>query len=418
MAEEIKNPLADISDELLARMQELMDEDDTPRPPIKIDIDAYLQESASLSDEDRLQKLIALSESRATPASLTKIADAANNLMALLYELAATDELERLATKQPDKFMMLIDKVTSSIYAPDIELLDAGKKTVAVGKDKARPYVKVDVASIADKDNIELQGKLTPYDKQVHNAVVTLCGAGNTTFTAANIYSAMTGGKRGRKSQIERITESIDKQRMIDVHIDASQEVKMFGYKCDKAVLKNNLLSAKGITVEAGGHKVDAYMRLDEPILYSYAKLSNYKIASIPAELLDVKELDNSGKLTAASIQDTPERMAIKGRLLERILPMERDEDVARIKYNTYLSRPAKDKEEKTLATFRQLKQRKINFDNLFKEAGIDINNRSTVKRYRDYCFQCLDYWQAKGLFKSWKQYKDGRKIMGVEIKF
>lgn len=342
------------------------------------------------------------------------------SLRALLHELAETEELEKLATTQPDKFMMLIDKVTSSIYAPDVELLDAGTGRINVGKGGKKPVVRLNVASIADKDNVKVQGKLTPYDKQVQNAVVTLWYEGYITITAALVYSRMTGGKRGQDVQLELVTKSIDKQRMIDVHIDAREEVKMFGYKCEKAVLKNNLLSAKGITVESGGHKVDAYMLLDEPILYSYAKLSNYKIASIPAELIDIKELDSSGKLTAASIQDTPDRITIKNALIQRIQTMKNDEKTASEKYNTYLSRPTKNNEKKTktLATFRHMKQRKINFDNLFKEVKIDINNRSTAKRYRDYCFQCLDYWQAKGEFKSWEQYKDGRKIMGVEIIF
>ena len=78
---------------------------------------------------------------------------------------------------------------------------------------------------------IENEQRLTPYDREIHNAVSTLCAAGNEYINPQMIFQVLSGntGQRAKISNEarEKILRSIDKMRYTEIEIDATEEVRV-----------------------------------------------------------------------------------------------------------------------------------------------------------------------------------------------
>ena len=167
------------------------------------------------------------------------------------------------------------------------------------------------------------------------------------------VYRAVNGmTEQGKVSPqaLEAIKNSLDKSRFMRLKVDFSEEAKVRNINVDKAEIDSNLLEARVITVEAGGHKVEGYRILAKPVLYEYSQHTK-QILSVPPKLLDTKE----------ATRNTEDIISIKEYLIRRIEIMKHD---------------------KTMGN-------KILYETIFKEVGI----KDIIKQKIQGFFAAYLYW-------------------------
>ena len=234
--------------------------------------------------------------------------------------------------------------------------------------------------------DISLEGrmKITPYDREVHDAVVTLHVAGNKIVTPEMVYRAMNGMTESEKlspQAIDAVTRSMDKSRYTTLKIDFSQEAQAYKKDC-KAIYEGYLLACDKLTVSTGGRTKEAYRLLREPILLEYSKISG-QIITVPIKLLQTK----------GNIRSTEDVIVLRGYLLRQIEGMK--------------SR-----------TFHRIN--KIAYKSIFTELDILPDNYANYKektrKIREHVIAILGGWVKQNYIKNYEQYKNGKKIEGVEI--
>jgi hypothetical protein len=197
------------------------------------------------------------------------------------------------------------------------------------------------------------------------------------------IYRAVNGMTETEKvspQSLEAVKNSLDKSRFMRLKVDYTDEAKVRGWNVDKTVIDSNLLEARGVIVEAGGTKIEAYKILATPVLYQYSQRTK-QIISIPLGLLDTKH----------ATRNTEEIISIKEYLIRRIEIMKHDKDMSN----------------------------KIIYDSIFEETGIIVNHKTERNRYKKYIKDILALWQTRDNYiKEFKEYKSGQSTKGVEIYF
>lgn len=139
----------------------------------------------------------------------------------------------------------------------------------------------LEILSLVHLDNsdnaIQISGEkeLTPYDREVHDALVTLyIDGGNEYITPQMIYRTMTGNREAKLTpkQLEAISDSLNKLMYSKLVIKASDaECKAYGF--DKWTYESTVIQGKKKTVIMNGKVIEAYHLLREPALYTYASL-------------------------------------------------------------------------------------------------------------------------------------------------
>lgn len=212
-------------------------------------------------------------------------------------------------TKYPNNFIISNDKVTNKLF--DGELPLGLEQQIGTENYKS----KKELTAVAKIEFDELEGvtiskSITPYDREVHDAIVSLfVDGGNQYLTPLMIYRTMTGNPKAKLTpkQHQAISESVTRCSMARIRIDAKDEAEAFNMQ--KLIYEGNLLYTKKVIGEHNG-KVDEWICLiDRPILYDYA--------------------NNKGQVTRAKINllNTPvskneETVVLQGYLLKRILIM------------------------------------------------------------------------------------------------
>ena len=229
------------------------------------------------------------------------------------------------------------------------------------------------------------------YDREVHDAVVSLFAAGITRFTAATVYRVMTGSNDGdniSQQTLDRIEESLYKMRFINVKADVSSELEQRHIVLeDDSVIKGGRIDSYLLNLDRteiefenadGKGKVIGYTLNRAPILYAYSQLTK-QLLSAPTKMLNIT--DGKGK----PIRNSEQRIVIKGYLMRRILIMQ----------------------GKT-AQSNHILLKKI-YD-LFPTA----TDRKQIKRIRDYAIAVLDCWIKDGFIDGYEIVKKS----GVDYAF
>ena len=307
--------------------------------------------------------------------------------------------LPTLQSKLPEWHTMPIQKLASELQHGIIN--NGAFDIVVAGKGKKNEITSYVLATYEPSDTITMTGKpYTEFDRQVHDAVSSLWEYGHESHvvTPDMVARAMTNKTQTEKVSPqfkEAVTKSLEKMWAIRIELDASKEIKkrkviQDGEPLKKYIYSGNLLALEKLEVEAGGKTVKAYHILREPVLLEYAKMTN-QLATIDTKLLDIKEVDQKGNITAVSIKSNEARVAVNGYLLRRIAVMKNDR------------------------TQRKQKQSNIIlFDTLFEETGIPQEKHP--KRIKDYTFQVLDYFTATGYIKGYSKRKNGKSFDAVII--
>lgn len=243
--------------------------------------------------------------------------------------------------------------------------------------------------------------KLSEYERQVSDAIISLWQEAQkqglpTVFTTDMIYRAMPGGgDKATPQQKGAITKTIEKFRRLHITVDATEEMQKRGIieKGGKCSFDSFYLSATHgeYKVKSGGQSVSAYRIDSEPIILTYSKMTS-QLLSVDAKYIEVKKV-KSGHVSTELVMMNSGRQAMTGYMLRRIAVMKRDK-----------------------ANKHQTQSHTILFDTLFKEAGTATTDRKQTGLNRNFCFEVMDFWKAKGFIRDYQKQTKGRSITGIEI--
>ena len=291
-----------------------------------------------------------------------------------------------IKTKAPKQWITPIDKVSNNAFNGKGTLYKENGVNVRISGRKSKneilSFVRLDYSDNA----IQISGKkeLTPYDREVHDALVTLyIDGGNEYITHQMIYRAMTGNPEAKLTpkQREDISSSLDKLMYSKLVIKASDaECKAYGF--DKWTNESTVIDGRKSTVIMKGEVIETYHLLSEPALYTYAKFKKQICR------LDIKLLNSP-------VNKNEENITLQGSLLRHINGIKRGKISPTILYETI---------------YKQLGiQAQASSDGALRKKKLKVRN--TVKKI-------LDYLKAHDFIKNYTENIDGQEVLSVTISY
>ena len=287
-----------------------------------------------------------------------------------------------ISTKYPANYITPTDKATQDLFGGDFP--EGERQKLAMerrgSKRKINALVSIDFDNLNGKVQISGRKELTAYDREVHDAIITLyVDGGNEYITPQMIYQVMTGNRKAylNPKQAEAISDSITKCMYSRVVIDASEEAKMYGF--DKLKYDGNLISGKRVTVSLNGNVVECLRVLGEPILYEYADKKN-QIGRFDIKLLN------------SPINKTEEIITLQGYLTRRVLAMKNGRLSPTIVYDTI---------------YKQLEV----------SAASDGALRKKKNKVRGQIKSILDFWKQEGFILGYCENKRKTELYSVTIR-
>jgi hypothetical protein len=281
----------------------------------------------------------------------------------------------------PKKYVMQMDAVSNKLYKE--ELKEESVEILTRIRQSKNPVRTTIALTIPKHMKIEGGGTLSTYDRAILNGITSLLESGNSAFTIPMLYHAMTGKETPSISEIlwEDLVIRIERMRRIIISIDVSEEIEhnmIFGdARVNQLEISGYLLPLNKITGIINNNKAEIYQIIQNPPVYSYAKIKK-QLSSVPIKLLD------------APINNNSTTIPLKTYLLQRIELM-------------------KNKKNKIKATL-------ILFKSVYEELGMEEADRNAKKRVRDYSIKILQHFADKNYISSFETVKCGKSISGVHI--
>ena len=301
-------------------------------------------------------------------------------------------------TVYPETFTMsLANAVTSlaTVEAPITRDVREAAKFPA-GNDVS-VYVQLGFdAETAKENGITIPSRITDFDLEVLNAIISLMNAGNRLFWPEQIASVLKGKKAietaTHEAELNRIIAAVERLRFTSVYIDATEQFGNLKYKADPSRVNNGhvvydenilyLRGARAINLQ-NGKTVRAweYAGNKMPVLYEYSQRLK-QIASVDLRLLD------TGVRTDETIT------VAKTYMLREISKMKRgSRNNTKMLYSTILKacgiEKPEDDSEKAKDAFRKRKKRFTT----------------------DYLVKFCDSWKAQGFISGYEMLEDGIRI-------
>jgi len=281
----------------------------------------------------------------------------------------------------PDELVVTTDKASNKFFGGEFA---NATKTLAMERRGSKKNIDTIISINYDElsTTVHMNGKelaLLPYDRVVHDAVVSIAVSGEEYINIGSIYKTMTGNPKSepKQKQIKAINNSLLKARGAWITIDATEEAKAFGF--DKFKYEGALIPHERITATVNGKSAECIHILRTPPLYDYANRKN-QIARIDTKLLNTP------------INKNEEAIVLQSYLYRRILAM------------TGSSKLSKN----------------ILYDTVYKEIGISAQSdgalRNKKSKVRDTIKTILDYWEAKSFISGYVENKKGREFYSVSI--
>ena len=298
-----------------------------------------------------------------------------------------------IRTHYPNQFISPVDKVSNIAFnyaeVKNLILYKGNPVSILVGKHGSKKEITTTVSINFDemeKQGVEIYGskELTMYDREVHDAIATLCVEGeNQWITPQMIYQVMTGDPDARfrskqSKQLEAISNSVTKMMRSEITIDASKEAEAFGF--DSFQYSGSLIPAEKVVAKLNGTVVECIHLHRNPPLYDYADRKG-QIGRADIKLLN------------SPLNKTEETSILQGYLLRRILAIKNphNKQSNSILYETI---------------YRQLDVTAPN-DGALRKKKIDI--RKKVK-------EILDYWKTVNFIKEYEEIAKGQTIYSITI--
>lgn len=296
-------------------------------------------------------------------------------------------------TTKVKKFIFLTNKIQKVLFDQGKNNVFYEKSVVAVrtGGTEKEP---VEVLVSLDFKNFKEVGakfnendKLTAYDGEIHNAVISLYDSGNQYFSPNMILNVLSGnkeyntgrGKSATKNNQSKVILSLDKMRNTSIKIDASGEGRAFhkdDYQYSGNLLPFNFES--GVSLN-NNLVTNCIHLLRSPPLLEYSRLRK-QLTTVNIDLLEVL----SNRILHILIRDY---------LLKEILWMK----------------------------YSRSRKRVIRYDTLQKSICVEFLGTSDVKNHkikilRDNVKKCLEYWVSKNFIKGYSEEKERNIISKVII--
>lgn len=286
-------------------------------------------------------------------------------------------------TIYPVNFLAPTDKVSNLAFSN--ELTGSHIQQLAMerrgSKKQITTLASIDFDSLNGSVQIKGRKELTAYDREVHDAIITLyVEGGNEYITPQMIYQVMTGNPNAylEKKQAEAISDSITKCMYSRLIIDASEEAKAYGF--DSFKYDGSLISGERVTASLNGTVVECLHILRPPVLYEYANKKN-QIGRFAIKLLNTP------------INKNEEIITLQGYLYRRILSMKNNPNLSKtILYETV-------------------------YNQLNIQAASDGALRKKKSKVRDQIKTILDYWKQEDFIAGYVENKRGQVIYSVTIR-
>lgn len=292
---------------------------------------------------------------------------------------------ENYLVRSATTWISATDKVSNAIYGLWGTQVIPGKNTevnLANRRSKKKLSALVNIDFTDDAINIMGKRELTAYDREVHDAIVTLyVDGGNELITPQMIYRAMTGDDNARlaSKQQESISNSINRLLYSRLILNASKEDALaYGYgsfKYEGAIIIGEKLTATTVS----GNVVSEVIRiLREPVLYTYASKKN-QIGRFAIKLLD------------SPVNKTEENIILQSFLYRHILAIKGGSLSPTMVYST-----------------------------IYNQLGIKASSQASMnnkkKKVRDTIKKILAYWKKEGFIKSYKENKRKAECYSISI--
>lgn len=289
---------------------------------------------------------------------------------------------------RPTTFITPIDKISNKAFEGAFaDGAETGVAVISRAKSRKTIYTMVSI-DFSELENVQISGRreLTAFDREVHDAIITLFVEGGNIYITTNmIYQTMTGKQNAHCSakQAEAISDSITKLMFSHVKIDASDEAKL-DKRVTRAKYDSNAINAKRVTISMNGQTAEAIKILDTPILFDYAQQKN-QIGRFDVKLLDTPNNKNE------------ETIVLEGYLRRRILA---------IKGSSKLS-PT------------------ILYETVYKQLDLTASSEGALRKkklkVRESVKKALDYFKKEGFIKGYVENShkgDKNRIVSVTIRY
>ena len=272
--------------------------------------------------------------------------------------------------------------------------------------------------------------KLTESERQVSDAIVSLWEEARrnkktAAFTCDEIYAAMPGGgDKASMAKAKEIEETIEKLRRINIVLNATEELRNRGilsenesFEVDEFYLQIRRVK---LTAKNSKQTVTGYVLTSEPIILRYAKMTK-QLLTVDTKYLNIRKVKEGkgGKkeISPELVTMSGQRSAIAGYIIRRIALMIRDKQGAYDRWKKYEKRrkEIQELEKKPVEAFRK-QSNVILFDTIFEQIDLQTDDRKQIMRYRNFCFDLLEYEQAAGMIKGYAVQTKGKKQTGIEI--
>ena len=287
-------------------------------------------------------------------------------------------------TIAPKEHLTTTDKVSGTAFDVENDALYT-RKLIAIGVERRGSKKEINTLLSMSFDELEEHGviidakKLTPFDREVHDAITTLfVEGGNDVMSVEMIYRTMIGKPKARLApkQAEAITQSITKMMHTLISIDASQEASAYGF--DNLKYKGNLLYAEMAIASINNNVIEALHVIKEPVLYTYASRTN-KIGRVAMKLLDTP------------LNKNEETIVLQGYLYRRILSMQHGQN------------------------------KSIVYDTVYKQLDIEAPSAAALRKkksdIRSKIKALLDYWKKENFIAGYVENKRGQEMYSVTIR-
>ena len=364
-------------------------------------IEAQISERQVLEISEDTTDTIATATVPATPEIVYDLdyIDYEGEAAELVYEQESGESSQRnlpqVISKKPTHFKMGTTKVENTLFDPikNESIYEAtGTNDVKINvsrrnsqKKRIETLLYIDFnSSKANGVSISFEDRITPYDREIHNAIITLAAAGNNCITPSMIFQLLSGNISDERHKMSdetrnKILSSVDKMRFTSIEINATAEVK--AGMITRVMFNSYLIPAERTEVEVNGQIVkDGIKLIRMPPLFEYASLKN-QVATINVKMLDTP------------LNNTPENIELKAYLLSRILSMSNAK-------NNMLD--------------------VIRYDTLYEYLRITAPNPNQLKKkhknIRDKTKILLDFWKEEKLIKDYKEEREGKIIAKIII--
>lgn len=264
--------------------------------------------------------------------------------------------------------------------------------------------------------------KLTEQERAMNDAICSLIKAGQPVFDDTAVYTAMYGSGRPTPNFTDDLDRWIWEAAGIRVELDATDEMRKRGIaEAGEAWTKKQMFySVQGLKRSKNGHLKNYYHFIEKPPLLAYCEANN-QLATVPQEYLDVKApaalapadwkaaIENgTAPATLTPIKMSVQRSAMLYYMLRRIAAMKYEDERYRKAAATAerYNRPCLAKKPIT----------RILFASIFEAAGVPDEANTARRKDKQFCEQCLLYWQSLHYIKGYTLVKKGRAVVAIDV--